>query len=143
MSVAKHPFLSPAWMDEARLVRAEFKGQAPAIAASIKANLVITEAPFEEATLDAHLDTSDGEMEIEAGHLPDPDVTLTMDYPTARSFVIDQDQQVMLQAFMGGKIKIQGDMAKLMGMAAAGQAGGVPAADVAAKVSDRMKDITE
>ncbi len=143
MSVAKHPFLSQAWVDEARIVRAELKGQAPAIAVSIRANLVITEAPFEDSRLDAHLDTSNGEMEIETGHLPDPDVTLTMDYPTARTFVVDQDPQVMLQAFMGGRIKIQGDMAKLMAMAAAGQAAGAPATDAAAHVSNRMKEITE
>ena len=37
----------------------------------------------------------------------------------SKAIFVDQDQQATMQAFMGGKIKVQGDMTKLMAMQAA------------------------
>ena len=41
---------------------------------------------------------------------------MTTDYDTAKKIFVDQDQAAGMQAFMAGKIKVQGDMMKMMAM---------------------------
>ncbi|CAA9238258.1 MAG: hypothetical protein AVDCRST_MAG76-1620 [uncultured Acidimicrobiales bacterium] len=141
------PFLSEEWISAARDIRARYEDQTPSIPASVRANLNISEVPFGEGSLDAHLDTTSGKMEMDLGHLDPADATLTMDYATAKSFVVDQDQAAIMQAIMAGKVRIQGDLTKLMAMAAAGQSGGGVAASegavLAGKVAAEIKAITE
>jgi putative sterol carrier protein len=72
--------------------------------------------PFGEGSMDAHIDTTGGEMSLDQGHLDGPDLTVTVDYATAKAIFIEQDQQASMQAFMGGKIKVQGDLTKMMAM---------------------------
>lgn len=50
------------------------------------------------------------------GHLEGQHLTVTVDYATAKAIFVDQDQQASMQAFMAGKIKVQGDMTKMMAM---------------------------
>jgi len=135
--VPTYPFLSDEWMDAARDIREEYRGKTPPTAQPIKMNQVITEVPFGEGKIEAHMDSSSGEMEMELGHLPDAEVTVTVDYATAKAIFVDQNQQAGMQAFMSGKIKVQGDMTKLMAMQ---QTGPDP---VAAEVAGRIKAITE
>lgn len=141
------PFLSEEWIEAAREIRGRYEDQAPSIAASVRANLNINEVPFGEGSLKAHLDTTSGRMEMDLGHLDPADATLTLDYATAKSFVVDQDQAAIMQAVMAGRVRIQGDLTKLMAMAAAGQsttAGVTPeGAVLAGKVADEIKAITE
>jgi putative sterol carrier protein len=74
---------------------------------------------------------------LELGHLENPDVTVTLPYDTARSLLVDQDQQAAMQAFMSGKIKVEGDMMKLMALQ-------TTAIDpVALEAAQRIKEITE
>ena len=133
----KYPFLSDEWSEAARKIREEHKGQVPPPAHVIKANLVITGVPFGEGTQNAYMDTSSGELEMERGHLEGPDVTVTLDYDTAKAIFIEGNPQAGMQAFMAGKIKIQGDMTKLMVMQ---QATPDPAA---MEVQSKIKEITE
>ena len=140
------PFLSEEWISAAREIRARYEDQTPSIPASVRANLNINEVPFGEGSLDAHLDTTSGKMEMDLGHLDPADATLTMDYATAKSFVVDQDQSAIMQAIMAGKVRIQGDLTKLMAMAAAGQAGGGAMSEgavLAGTVAAEIKAITE
>lgn len=132
-----YPFLSDDWMDAARDIREEYRGKTPPAAHPIKMNQVITEVPFGDGTITSHMDSSSGEMEMELGHLPDAEVTVTVDYATAKAIFVDQNPQVGMQAFMSGKIKVQGDMTKLMTMQ---QTGIDP---VALEVAGRIKAITE
>ena len=44
------------------------------------------------------------------------EVTLTTDWETSRKIVVEQDQAAAMQAFMSGKIKVTGDMTKIMMM---------------------------
>ena len=53
---------------------------------------------------------------METRRAGDPDLTLTTDYDTAKKIFVDQDQAAGMQAFMAGKIKVQGDMMKMMAM---------------------------
>ena len=80
--------------------------------------------------------TSAGDTKMDLGHMEGPDLTVTVDYATAKAIFIDQNPQAGMQAFMAGKIKVQGDMAKLMVMQ---QATPDPAA---AEIAGKIKEIT-
>jgi len=134
--VAKYPFLSDEWMEEAKKIREEYRGKTQPTAHKIKMNQVITDVPFGSGTVDAHMDTSSGEMEMEMGHIEGADVKVTLDYGTARALFVDQNPQAGMQAFMAGKIKVEGDMTKLMAMQ---QGGNDPAA---AEIANKIKEIT-
>jgi putative sterol carrier protein len=135
--VAKHQFLSAEWMDEARKVREEYKGRTAAIPHQVRMNQVITEVPFGDGTLHSHMDTSSGELVMEEGHLDEVDLTVTLDYETAKAIFVEGNPQAGMQAFMAGKIKVQGDMTKLMAMQ---QSAPDP---TAVEIQQRIKDITE
>ena len=94
--------------------------------------------PFGAGSIDAHVDTSSGEMEIDTGHLQHVEVTLTVDYPTARAILVEQDAQAAMSAFLGGRIKVDGDMSKLLVLQ--GQLGTPD--PVALEVAGRIRDIT-
>ena len=110
-------FLSDDWITEARKIRAEVpappSGDEPA-ANAVRMNQVITDVPFGSGNLDAHLDTSSGTLEMETGHLEHPDVTVTLDYETAKAIFVDGTLEAGMKAFMDGKVRVQGDMAKLI-----------------------------
>ena len=129
-----YPFLSEQWMAEARKIREELRGQVPAGEQSVKLNQVITEVPFGEGTVNAHLDTSSGELELETGHLDDAEVTITLDYDTAKAVFVDPQSAV--QHFMAGKIKVQGDMTKLLAVVQA------PPESLAGEAQRRIASIT-
>jgi hypothetical protein len=105
-------------MDEAKKIREEV-GDAPPPPHQVKMNMVIIECPDgvgSEGTVNAHMDTSEGQLQMDTGHIEGPDLTVTVDYETAKAIFVDQNPQAGMQAFMSGKIKVQGDMAKLMAM---------------------------
>ena len=134
--MAKHPFLSEEWMAEAKKVREEYRGKTQPTAHTVKMNQIITDVPFGGGTVEAHMDTSSGELEMDTGHIENPDVTVTLDYETAKAIFVDQNPQAGMQAFMAGKVKVQGDMTKLMAMQS-----GTPD-PVAQEVAQRIADIT-
>jgi len=117
--MAQYPFLSDEWVDEARKIRQEYDGRAGTMAHQMRMNLVITEVPFGDGAIDAHLDTSDGRLKLETGHIDPADLKVTLDYATAKAILVEGNPQVGMQAFMAGKVKVQGDMTKLMAMQAA------------------------
>jgi hypothetical protein len=135
--VAKYPFLSDEWLVEAKKIREEFRDRTSPVAHAVKMNQVITEVPFGSGTIDAHMDTSGGDMELDLGHIEGADLKVTLDYATAKAILVDGNPQAGMQAFMAGKIKVEGDMSKLMAM----QAQAPDAA--AAEVAERVKAITE
>ena len=133
-----YPFLSDEWVAEARKIREEFEGQGGPIPHQIRMNLVITEVPFSpDQPLDAHMDSSDGQLKLEVGHIDPVDLKVTLDYGTAKSILVEGNPQAGMQAFMAGKIKVEGDMAKLMAMQA------TPPDPTAQKVAERLRAITE
>ena len=73
---------------------------------------------------------------MEKGELEDAEVTISTDWETARKIFVDQDQAAGMQAFMSGKIKVEGDMTKLMMMNA------VPPDELAKTVAAEIKEIT-
>ncbi len=127
------PFLSEEWMDAAKAIRAKYQDQAPKITAVIRINQVITDVPFGEGTVKSYMDTSSGDMEVELGELENPDATVTTDWATARAIFALNDQAAAMQAFMGGKIKVAGDMMKMMALQTQ-----MPQTDITAKVAEEI-----
>src|SRR5690606_41991087 len=95
-----------------------------------------SDVPFGDGVINAHMDTSSGEMQMDTGHLDDADLTVTVDYATAKAIFVDGNPQAGMQAFMAGKIKVQGDMTKMMAMQ---QGAPDPAA---AAIAEQIKEIT-
>lgn len=99
-------------------------------------NLNITDVPHADEAVLAYMDTSGGEMEMDLGQLDTPDLTVTLDFETAKAILVDGNPQAGMQAFMQGKIKVVGDMTKLMVMQQSAAGGDALAADIAAKIKD-------
>ena len=133
----QYPFLSDEWVDEARKIREEFDGQGPAVVHQMRMNLVVTDVPFEPGSIDAHLDTSGGRLQLETGHIDPVDLKVTLDYATAKAILVEGNPQVGMQAFMAGKVRVEGDMAKLMMLQ------GAPPDETSQQVAQRLRDITE
>jgi putative sterol carrier protein len=133
-----YPFLSEEWMTEAKAIREKYADQVPEVTAIIRLNQIVTDVPFGDGEVRSYLDTSSGSMAMELGELETADATITTDYATAKALFVDLDQDVTMQAFMTGKIKVQGDMMKIMAMGTA-----VPQTEVTDKISAEIKAITE
>ena len=133
-----YPFLSDEWLEEARRIRAEYEGKSVSFPHSVRMNLVVTDVPFSDHDIDAHMDTSSGELVLDVGHLEDQDLKVTVDYDTAKAILIEGNPQAGMQAFMSGKIRVEGDMAKLMAL----QAAPVDGDSRAAEMANRLKEIT-
>ena len=135
--MSKFAFLSDEWLDAAKKIREDHAGPAAAPPAhSVRMNQIITEVPFGDGVINAHMDTSSGEIQMDTGHLDDPDLTVTLDYVTAKAILVDGNPQAGMQAFMAGKIKVQGDMTKMMAM----QQGTPDPAQV--EIAAKIKEIT-
>ncbi len=136
----KYPFLSTAWLEAAKGIRDGADASAAATPHKVRMNLVITDVPENvgaDGDVQANMDTSSGSLEMDLGHLEGPDLTVTVDYSTAKAIFVEGNPQAGMQAFMAGKIKVQGDMTKLMAM----QSGAPdPAAQETAK---KIAEITE
>jgi putative sterol carrier protein len=132
-----HKFLSEEWLEAAKKIREEYAGRSAPPAHAVRMNQIITDVPFGDGTIDAHMDTSGGDLEMDTGHLENPDLTVTLDYATAQAILVDGNPQAGMQAFMAGKIKVQGDMTKLMAMQQ-----GTPD-PVQAEIAAKIKEITE
>jgi len=132
-----NPFLSAEWMADVQAIRERYAGQTPEITQVLKINQIVTGVPFGEGTVETFLDTSSGSMNMNFGQLEDADVTVTTDYDTARILFVDQDPAAGMQAFLAGKVMVQGDMMKLMAMQTA-----MPTNEVTNQISEEIKQIT-
>ena len=132
----QHQFLSPEWMEAVRRLREEMPAPEGEPPLTMKMNVVVTEVPFEGGDIKGHVDTSEGELLVEEGHISDADLTVTVDYATAKSIFVEQDLTVAMQAFMAGKVKVQGDITKLMALQAQAVTPDANALAIAAAVKD-------
>ncbi|MFZ9017973.1 MAG: SCP2 sterol-binding domain-containing protein, partial [Ilumatobacteraceae bacterium] len=76
---------------------------------------------------------------LELGELDDPDAVLVVDYETAKAMIVGRDPAVVMQSFMEGRIKVQGDMMKILAMQATA-AGQDP--QIAEQVADEIRAFT-
>ncbi|MGH9138987.1 MAG: SCP2 sterol-binding domain-containing protein [Acidimicrobiales bacterium] len=110
-----HEFLSDEWMDAVEALRDEAP-EPPAAVKDLKINLVVTECPFGER--EGHLNAG----QLARGFVDDAPTKLTVPFDVAKALFVNGDPQAAMQAFMAGKIKVEGDMTKLMAMQTAGAA---------------------
>ena len=128
----KYAFLSDAWFDAASKLIAEHGTGGPP-APNLLMNLEVADG---DHTTEFHMGSKDGATLFGKGHTDGADLTLSTDIATAREVFVDNNPAAGMQAFMAGKVRIQGDMAKLM-MAQAGGQGGNP------QLTDALQAITE
>ena len=132
-----HQFLSESWIEAARDIRHRYSGDVPAIDVIVRINVITTKVPFGEGTISAYIDTSNGSLEMELGSIEESDLTVTTDYETARKLFVEQDPIASMQAFMAGRIKVEGDITRLMVMQTS-----LPQTDKTDAVAAEIKAIT-
>lgn len=159
-----YEFLSAEWVKAVREIRGEFAHHVPDVELpALRVNVAVTGAPpgvDPDGVVHAHADTSAGAasgLVLELGQLPEPDLTLSVDYDTAYALLVDQRPNAFIAAFLMGKIKIVGDVQRLAEssglnleavpalLASMGITGSSTLADldpVAAEVGDRIRAIT-
>ena len=137
--MSQYQFLSDEWWDQARALREEYRDQLPTPTVEIRMNQTVTEIPFGDSdTIETHsVTTQDEGLTFDKGHIDDAEVSLTLDYDTAKAVIVEQDQAAVMQAFMSGLIKVEGDMAKLMAANTA-----VPN-DAEKELAEKLKALTE
>jgi len=131
-----YQFLTQEWIDEAKRLRDEVGPPANPPAHVVRMNQVITNVPFGDGEVKVFMDTTDGDVNLDLGELENPDLTVTVDYETAKALIVDQNPQAGMQAFMAGKVKVQGDMTKLMAMQTA------QPDPTAVELSQKIRDMT-
>ena len=125
-------------MIAAREIRARYQNDSVKIPVGVRMNQIITGVPFGEGTVATYTDTTSGSLDIDLGHLETVDVTVTTDYTTARNIFVEQDPNFTMQAFMSGKIKVEGDMLKMMALQ-----GAMPQDETAKTIAAEIKSITK
>ncbi len=132
-------FLSEEWVTHARVIQEEYKGRGTPPPAAARINLTITEVPDDvsDTHIAATIDTTDGAADLDLGHLDTPDATIRLEYDTAKAFLVEGNPQVVMQAVMSGKVKISGDMTKVLALRQ-----GAPD-EVALEMGARLRDITD
>jgi SCP-2 sterol transfer family len=140
VTLNQYPFLSDEWLAESQKIRAEYRDRVPKIPATVRMNQIINEVPFGDGVIRAHVDTSSGQLEIDIGHLESPDLTVTLNYDTAKAILIDGDAQAAMNAFLGGRIKVDGDITKMLALQAG--AAGSSSDPGAAELVKRIQAIT-
>ena len=132
-------FLTDEWVAAARAIQQEYEGKGTPPPAQARINLTITEVPADisDSDIAACMDTMNGTVELDLGNFEGADAGITVGYDTAKSFLVEGNQQAMMQAFMSGKVKITGDMTKVLALQA-----GAPD-ETAQAIQQRLRDITE
>ncbi len=125
----KYPFLSDGWFSAAEKLIHEHETPAPPT--SLVMNLEVADG---DKTIQFFMGSKDGETLFGKGTADAADLTMSTDIDTARQVFVAGDQAAGMQAFMAGKVRVQGDMTKLMMQ---GQSGGNPALTAA------LQEITE
>jgi len=133
--VATYPFLSDEWFVAVRAIVEAREFEIPPHA-ELSMNLVVTDTPFGEDR-QLHVGARDGKGDWGSGHVADADLTLTTDYVTAKDIFMSGNPQAGMQAFMEGKVKLQGDLTKLMAAQVAGTGPGAPG------LAEELSAITE
>ena len=103
-------WLTQEWLDEGKKLA---EGQPERPGASARLQYVITGGP--DGDIHYYWVLENGKLlESKLGELPDPEVTLTQNYEDAMR--IQKGELDANAAFMQGKVKVTGDIAKLMAL---------------------------
>ncbi len=104
-------FLTEEWTkDVVRAANGSDAARSALAGAAITIQQVVTGTPSGDTKYWTKL--SDGQLDVALGDASDPDVTITQDYETA--VAINRGDLVPQAAFMQGKLKISGNMGKML-----------------------------
>jgi putative sterol carrier protein len=102
-------YLSDEWFAKIDELAKEVNLEVPAAMAGMKVNMTITSDQG-----DVKFSMNGGK--IQKGHLDDASTKITVPRDLAFKMFVKEDKQAGMQAFMSGKMKIEGDMSKMMAM---------------------------
>ena len=135
--MATYLFLSDEWLDEARAIRAEYEGRGGADRARRAGEPGGGRGALRRGDGPRPRRHLTGELVLDVGHIDPADLKVTIGYDIARSLLVEGNPQAGLQAFMQGKIKVEGDIAKLMALQT------VSPDPTAAEIAARIQAMTE
>lgn len=128
-----HVFLSDSWFAEVDRLRAEAGDlEIPEAIRDVVINIVVSGHP--EGDKELHVVGG----EFKQGLHGEAPTKMTVPFDVARGMWIQQDPAVAMQAFMSGQIQVEGDMAVVMQMQAAGE----PSA-AAKQLQAQVREITQ
>ncbi len=127
-----HDFLSDDWFAAVDEIRAEIGEPeiSPAMQ-DVQLNILVTGGP------DGDREVSLAGGQFQQGSIDGAPTKLIVPFEVARSIFIDGNQQAAMQAFMGGKVRVEGDISKVMAMQSAAPSESQQA------FQERLKGITE
>jgi len=102
-------YLSDEWFAKVDELAKEVNLEVAPAAASVKVNMTITSDA-------GNYDWAINGGKIQKGHVADAPTKITVPYDLAKKMFVDEDRAAGMQAFTSGKMKIEGDMSKLMAM---------------------------
>ena len=125
-----YTFLSDQWLEEAAKLRDEV-GAGTDAPSDLQINVVVTGGP--EGDREVHMANGS----FGTGLIDGAPTKLTVPFDVAKQVFVEGNQQAAMQAFMGGQIKVEGDMTKLMAMQ-----GGAPSPEQQ-KLQEKLKEMTD
>jgi len=112
--VSPHAFLSSDWISTALALYSEYDGQLPEPTQHVRINLLVTAVPHGAVeVIEASIDTAARGLVPHLGHLDEPETTVILDYATARTIFLEADPDAVGQAFIAGRIEVQGDLTRV------------------------------
>ena len=105
-------FLSQEWIDQVReAINSNEAFKSAAGSQTAKIQQVVTTPDGE---VKYYFDLKDGQVDLQMGEIDSPDATITQDYDTA--VALSKNELTGTAAYMSGKLKVSGDLMKLMAM---------------------------
>ena len=104
--MAQYEFLSDKWISAARAIRDEYADRVPD-APQMRMNLVVSEVPFGDGAIEAHVDSSSGRIQLDLTHIEKPDVTVTADYATVKALFVENISNPRLIEQIGRETKVK------------------------------------
>lgn len=131
-----YTFLTPAWFEALHELRERYADAVPSVELVVRMNLVVADAPFEPGFVHAHVETTAGQPRVDEGHLEVADLTVSVDYATAKALLVEGRPEAAMQAFLSGKISVEGDATKLVALA------GHPVDETALAMAAELRELT-
>jgi putative sterol carrier protein len=123
-------YLSDEWFAKIEELSEEVNLEIPPQLAEMKINMTVTS---DEGDCDLCMNGG----KIQKGHLDDATTKVTVPMEFAKKIFVDRDQAAGMQAFTSGKLKIEGDMSKMMAVQS------IPQTESQKLLQEKMKEITE
>ncbi|MCF2532599.1 MerR family transcriptional regulator [Yinghuangia soli] len=110
-ALERYPFMSDEWIAAvsrlSRLITPDPEKRTPHPAV---VDIVVSDVPGRDDPAELHLDVFHGRVLVRPGLLPGPDLMIHMDYPTARSLLLDNDRSLPREALVDGRMTARGDL---------------------------------